>query len=101
MQNSTVPEIAITILVTLAGMTMGQIGMTHIFVWLYHRTNSIVLMIIFHALNNLFGLWLVSFLAEPQAVNLLIGLMPWAVVIFLQKRLGKENFPGKVNPTTI
>ena len=39
--------------------------------------------------------WLLTFLAEPQAATLLVALMPWAVVLILQKRLGKERFPGK------
>jgi len=70
MQNFTTPQVVVTMLVTLAGMTMGQIGMTHIFVWLYHQTNSIFLSSLFHAFNNLFGIWPGSFLVEPQAVSL-------------------------------
>ena len=93
MQNFTTPQVVVTMLVTLAGMTTGQIGITHIFVWLYHQTNSIFLSSLFNALNNLFGIWPGSFLVEPQAVSLWIGLMPWAVVIFLQKKLRKDKFP--------
>jgi len=97
MQALSLPQIIISLVFALAGMTMGQIGMTHIFVWLYHRTNSVFLMIVFHALNNLLGIWLASFLANPEqapALGVLSALMPWAIVVILQRRLGKEQFPG-------
>jgi membrane protease YdiL (CAAX protease family) len=96
MQNVTTPQLVITILTSLAGMTMSQIGITFLYVWLYNQTQSIFLMIVFHAFSNTFSNWLTSFLAEPQAVALFIGLMPWVIVVFLQKRLGKELFPGKL-----
>jgi len=40
-----------------------------------------------HACN-----WLTSFLVEPQDVTLFIALMPWGVVIFLQKRFGNIQY---------
>ena len=94
MQDVTVPQIVITILISLAGNVMALIGMTHIYAWLYSNTKSVFLSIVFHALSNLFMFWLPSFLAVPQAADLAIALMPWAVVIILQKRLGKDQFPG-------
>lgn len=95
MQDVTLPQVVITILTSLAGMTMSQIGITFIFVWLYHQTQSIFLMIVFHAFSNTFSNWLTSFLTEPQAVGLFVGLMPWVIVVILQKRLGKGQFPGE------
>lgn len=89
MQNVTVPQMLITLLMGLAGQTMSLIGMTYIYVWLYQRTQSIFLVIVFHALSNLFNTWLPSFLANPQAVGLLPALMPWVVVIFLQRAAGQ------------
>lgn len=53
-------------------------------------------MIVFHALSNVFSVWLLTFLAEPQTVTLFIALMPWAVVITLQKVLGKDKFLGSI-----
>jgi hypothetical protein len=49
---------------------------------------------VFHAFGNIFPVWLLSFLVAPQAAGLFIALMPWAIVVFMQKRLGKENFLG-------
>lgn len=96
MENVTPAEMVITILIKLAGQTMSLIGLTYIYVWLYNHTNSITLCILFHALSNTFSIWLVSFLIEPQSVGLFVALMPWVVVIFLQKRLGKEQFLGQI-----
>ncbi|MGB7874616.1 MAG: CPBP family intramembrane glutamic endopeptidase [Anaerolineales bacterium] len=93
-QDATLPQMVITILVSLAGNAMAIIGETYIYVWLYNKTQSVFLSIVFHAFSNIFVTWLTSFLAEPQAAGLAIALMPWAIVIFMQKRLGKENFPG-------
>ena len=94
MQDVTIPQMAITIIMALAGQTMALIGMTYLYAWIYNQTDSVFLAIVFHAFSNLFSFWLLSFLAEPQAVTLFVALMPWAVVVFLQKRLGKDKFPG-------
>lgn len=93
-QNVTVPQMVITIIMSLVGMTMSQIGITFIYVWLYNRTQSIFLMIVSHALSNTLSNWLTSFLVEPQVVTHFLALMLWIEVIFLQKRLGNEKFPG-------
>ncbi len=87
-------QIVITILMSLAGNVMALIGMTYIYAWLYNKTESVFLCIVFHALSNVFVFWLSSFLVASQSAGLAIALMPWAVVFILQKRLGKENFPG-------
>lgn len=94
MQNVTAPQMVITIIMALAGQTMALIGISFIYVWLYNQTRSVFLMIVFHALSNTFTSWLISYLAEPQAVSIFMALMPWAIVVLMQKRLGKEQFPG-------
>ena len=94
MQDVTLPQMVITILMSLAGNVMAIIGETHIYVWMYNKTQSVFLSIVFHAFSNLFVFWLSSFLVAPQAPAIAIALMPWAVVIYMQKRIGKENFLG-------
>lgn len=96
-QNVSVPQLVITMVMALAGQTMSLIGMTYIYVWLYNQTNSVFLVIIFHALSNLFNSWIPTFLTNPQAVGLLPAVMPWIVVFILQKKLGKDRFPGLTN----
>ena len=94
MQDVTMPQMVITILMSLAGNAMAIIGATHIYVWMYNKTQSVFLSMVFHAFSNLFVFWLCSFLVAPQAPAIAIALMPWAVVVFMQKRIGKENFLG-------
>ena len=84
----------ITIVISLAGNAMSLIDLTYIYVWLYNNTKSVFLAIVFHAFSNVFVFWLTFFLAAPQAAGLAIALMPWAVVVILQKRLGKDKFHG-------
>jgi len=93
-QDATLPQLVITILISLAGNAMSLIGLTFIYVWLYNKTQSVFLSIVFHAFSNIFVFWLSSFLAAPHAAGLAIALMPWVIVVVMQKRLGKENFPG-------
>lgn len=90
----TLPQLIITVIMSLAGNVMALIGITHIYVWLYNKTESVFLAIFFHALSNMFSFWLTSFLETPQSAMLAVALMPWAVVLLMEKRLGKENFPG-------
>lgn len=94
---ATAPAIGavIAVLVGLLGNTIGIIGMTYIYVWLFNRTNSIFLMIVFHALSNT-----LLFLVPPLqgVVVLLVGVFPWVVVFVLQRVLGKEQFPGQPVP---
>ncbi len=82
-------------LVRLAGQTTSLIGITYIYVWLYDQTQSTFISILFHALNNLFSVWLLSFLDEQKSASLLVALMPWLVVFALKNKLGKEQFPEK------
>lgn len=93
-QLTAMPPLAIgvTLLSALVGQTMTLIGITYLYVWLYNHTQSVGLAIFFHALTN-------TLLALPlgdvqPTVTLLTGLAPWAIVLILQNRLGKERFPG-------
>ena len=85
--------IIVAVIMTLAGFTISIIGMTHLHVWFYNKTGSIFLAILFHALANLFPT-LLSIESVPQ-LAIVAGFMPWAIVIYLERRLGKEHFPGK------
>jgi membrane protease YdiL (CAAX protease family) len=94
MQDVSLPQMVITVLVSLAGNIMSLVGITYIYVWLYNRTESVFLAIVFHALSNVVPFWLSSFLAEPASAGLAAGLVPWLVVLFLKWRLGRDQFPG-------
>ena len=84
--------VIVTVIMALAGFTINIIGMTYLHVWFYNNTGSIFLAIVFHAFNNVFPT-IFPIESAPQ-LALLAGFMPWAIVIYLERRLGKENFPG-------
>ena len=81
-----------TIITALIGFTINIIGMNYLHVWFYNNTGSIFLAIIFHAFNNVFPT-ILPIASAPQ-LAIVAGFMPWAIVIYLERRLGKENFPG-------
>jgi uncharacterized protein len=84
--------IIVTVITALAGFTINIIGMTYLHVWFYNNTGSIFLAIIFHAFNNVFPT-ILSIESAPQ-LAFLAGFMPWVIVFYLERRLGKEHFPG-------
>lgn len=82
----------IAVLIGLISQTIGVIGVTYIYVWLFNRTASIFLMIVFHALTNTLP-FLIPVIQGPLA--LLVGIFPWIVVLALRLLLGKNEFPGQ------
>ena len=92
-----VPAIVITVIFALAGNTMSIIGITYIYVWLNNNTNSIFLAILFHAIANVANtIAFASIEGFNPLVTIIIGLMPWVVVIVMKIMLGKERFPGSI-----
>lgn len=96
----TLPQIAdapaflglLTILLALAGQTMSLIGMTFLYAWLYNHTQSLPLLFVFHALSN--TLPAIPLGTMQPIISLLIALMPWGIVIVLEKLLPRGEFPG-------
>ena len=86
-----VPAVVITVLVSLAGFTLSIIGITHIYVWFYKHTQSVFLAILFHALTNVLPVLLLPL--GNITLGLMQALMPWVVVITLERALGKNRFP--------
>jgi membrane protease YdiL (CAAX protease family) len=86
-----------TVIIALAGFTISIIGMTHLHVWLYNNTGSVLLAIVFHAFNNVFPT-ILSIESVPQ-LAFVAGFMPWVIVFYLERRLGKDQFPGPVMVT--
>jgi membrane protease YdiL (CAAX protease family) len=85
----------ITILLALAGQTVSLIGMTYLYVWLMYQTNSLLLASSLHALQNTANAVLFALFAAKPMVTLLTAILPWVLVFILEKKLGKENFPGQ------
>jgi hypothetical protein len=80
----------IAVLIGLISQTMGLVGATYIYVWLFNRTNSIFLMIAIHAFSNSLPFLIPSI---RGGWVLLIGVFPWIIVLVLRRILGKEHFP--------
>jgi membrane protease YdiL (CAAX protease family) len=85
----------ITILVALTGQTVSLIGTTYLYVWLMHHTNSLLLASSLHALQNTANAVLFALFAAQPMVTLFTAILPWVLVLILEKKLGKENFPGQ------
>lgn len=82
----------LTLVSALAGQTISLIGMTYLYVWIMNRTGSLLLAILFHGLSNFFpGVLLIG--VGPQ-LGIVTAVMPWILVFILEKKLGKEKFPG-------
>lgn len=82
------------VITALVGFTFNIIGTTYLHVWFYNNTGSIFLAIIFHAFNNVFPT-ILSIESVPQ-LAFVAGFMPWLIVFYLERRLGKEHFPGPI-----
>jgi membrane protease YdiL (CAAX protease family) len=74
------PAGVITVVIALLSQTIGIIGLTSVYVWLFNRTRSIFLMIVFHALTNALP-FLVPPTLGPWAF--VVGVLPWIVVLVL------------------
>jgi len=83
----------ITLVMALAGQTMSLIGMTYLYVWMYTHTQSVWLAILFHALSNAVPAVLLS--GVSPSFSIIMAVMPWLLVLALEKIVGKEDFPGK------
>jgi membrane protease YdiL (CAAX protease family) len=78
--NAPAPAGVITVVIALLSQTLGSIGLTYLYVWLFNRTRSIFLMIVFHALTNALP-FLVPPARGPWA--LIVGVFPWIIVLVL------------------
>ncbi len=98
MENISAPEMLMSTFFALAGYTMSLIGQTYIYAWFYNNTKSVFLAVLFHGILNFTSLIVVSFteIFNPSII-LIMALVPWAVVIVLQKIIGKDKFPGHAN----
>lgn len=89
------PSGVVTIVIALLSQTIGMIGLTYVYVWLFNRTRSIFLMIVFHALTNA-----LPFLVPPAlgAWALVVGVFPWIVVLVLWLLTRRDFLRSKGGP---
>ena len=94
MVDMPVPAMVIASVVSLAVFTMSIVGITYLYVWFYNHTQSVFLAIGFHALTNVFPALLLE--GGNTTLALMQALMPWVVVIILERAIGKTRFPGEM-----
>lgn len=82
-----------TVIFGLAGNTMSLIGLTYLYTWLYNNTQSVFLVMVFHAATNVANAAALPLLGGPQFI-VVVGIMPWVLVFIMKRALGKQRFPG-------
>jgi membrane protease YdiL (CAAX protease family) len=83
----------INIALSLAGFTMSIIGMSFIYAWLINSTKSILLAILFHALNNVIPLVIVG--GFDASLTIVLAIAPWILVVIMQRLYGRSWFVAK------
>jgi membrane protease YdiL (CAAX protease family) len=84
----------VTFVVAVGGNYLSLVAMSYLYGWLYQRSRSLLIVMLFHALTNALPMLAVAS-AHPTAV-LLVGAFPWLVVLAFKRSLGDEAFPGRV-----
>jgi len=97
MGDMPVPMMVTSLILALAGNTMSIIGMTYLYVWLYNNTRSVFLAMLFHAITNVVNTVMFASIENlDPLVPIVVGFMPWLVVIVMKRVIGKDKFPGNV-----
>jgi membrane protease YdiL (CAAX protease family) len=85
---------AAVVLPALIGQTAALVGIVYIYAWLLNRTGSVFLLIVFHALTNVVPELFARLATLDPALQLLGAVMPWLIVLVLERVMGKDSFPG-------
>ncbi len=86
------------LLTAFAGNVLALVGMSYLYGWLFARTRSIFVMMVFHALTNALPLLIVG--GGHPAAGLIAGVTPWLLVLALKRTLGPDAFPGRTVEAT-
>ncbi len=79
--------------IALIGFTVTIIGGSVIFSWIYVNTESLLIMVIFHAFQNVFPILIMGQVVD-MAGGLVTGLITWVLVFIILKYYGKETLMG-------
>jgi len=78
--------------IAIFGFTITIIGGSVIFSWIYVNTKSLLIMILFHAFQNVFP---ILFLGQIQDIaGIITGLFTWVLVFIITKYYGKTTLTG-------
>ena len=96
---SYVPELGLGIniglvIYTLLGFTAVILGGSVIFSWIYANTESLLVLILFHAFQNVFPVFIMGQVVDMAGGSLFTALFTWLVVAFIIKKYGRETLTG-------
>jgi len=96
---SYIPELALGIniglvIYTLLGFTAVILGGSVIFSWIYANTESLLILILFHAFQNVFPVFVMGQVVDMAGGSLFTALFTWLVVAFIIKKYGRETLTG-------
>jgi len=96
---SYIPELALgintgVIIYTLLGFTAVILGGSIIFSWIYANTESLLILILFHAFQNVFPVFVMGQVVDMAGGSLFTALFTWLIVAFIIKNYGRETLTG-------
>ncbi|TKJ18387.1 MAG: hypothetical protein CEE42_16535 [Promethearchaeota archaeon Loki_b31] len=89
------PGISIGVVIyALLGFTIVILGGSIIFSWIYANTESLLILILFHAFQNVFPVFVMGQVVDMGMGSLITGLFTWVVVALITKYYGRETLTG-------
>ena len=89
------PGISIGIMIyALAGFTAVILGGSIIFSWIYANTESLLVLILFHAFQNVFPVFVMGQVLDQGMGSVITALFTWLVVNLIIKYYGSETLTG-------
>lgn len=78
----------------LLGFTAIILGGSIIFSWIYANTESLLVLILFHAFQNVFPVFVMGQVLDQGMGSLFTALFTWVVVALITKNYGRETLTG-------
>lgn len=78
----------------LFGFTMVILSGSIIFSWIYANTESLLILILFHAFQNVFPIFVMGQVVDMGPGTLIVALFSWLVVGLITKYYGRETMTG-------
>ena len=76
------------------GFTAVILGGSVIFSWIYANTESMLILILFHAFQNVFPVFVMGQVIDMGPGSVIIALFTWLVVALITKNYGSETLTG-------
>ena len=90
------PQLAVALLL---GLTIGAVGYTIVFTWVYNNTNSVFWIVVLHGWANTVQSYLVLS-SDSFVAQVLYGVLPWALAAYLLKKYDIEMLTHRRQPAS-